>query len=182
MPFDDEMPEAPNGAVVAAGAVTIDGGIDASLFDAVPNMGDALPAGVYHVRLKSFSEKVSTDNPPQPYFSIMWAVQQEPHVGRVVFDNVPWVNASDVQLAVAGNPQAQAVLSDRLPRSKQIIKAAEFKPVGKFDFKAFLGSNPELKIQVGVTAKKAQNAAGNWVATDEMKNTISKYISLVAPR
>lgn len=174
--LDDEMPTAPTTVPVVA----IDDTIDASAFDNVPKMGDALPAGVYAVRLKGFSDKIADDG--QPYFSIQWSVQQEPHVGRLVFDNIPWVRSSDVVSAKAGDPQAQAILNDRLPRSKAVMSAAEFKPSGSFGFKQFLATNPELKVQVTINERKTKNDKGEWVGTGEQGNKVVKYISLVAAR
>jgi hypothetical protein len=177
--LDDEMPQAPE-AAAGTPQVTIDDQIDASLFDNVPKMGDALPAGVYSVRLKQFSDAVADDG--AVYFKIQWSVTQEPHVGRVFFDNIPWVSKTDVEQAKAGNPQAQAVLSERLPRSKAVMEAAGFKPSGKFGFKEFMGTNPELKVQVTINERKQKDAKGAWVGTGEMGNKIQKYISLVATR
>lgn len=180
MPIDDEMPQAP-GAESSTGAVTIDGGFDASDLEGVPGLADVIPAGVYHVRLKGFSEK---RNDKGPFFGLQWSVQQEPHVGRVIFENyVPWVDTKTFQSAKAGDPVAKAEIADRLPRLKAIMKAAEFKPVGATDIKEFLGGQPELKIQVSVSERKSKNeSTGKYEGTGEMENRVQKYISLVAPR
>lgn len=176
--LDDEMPVAPGTGT--APVVTIDDTIDASAFDSVPKMGDALPAGVYTVRLKGFSDAIADDG--APYFKIQWSVTQEPHVGRLIFDSIPWVESAGVVAAKAGDPQAQSVLNSRLPRSKAVMAAAGFKPSGSFGFKQFLGTNPEVKVQITVNERKQKNAKGDWVGTGENGNKVVKYISLIAPR
>jgi hypothetical protein len=57
---------------------------------------------------------------------------------------------------------------------------ASYKPVGKSDFKAFLGTNPELKIQLGVRERKSK-VSGTLVGTGEMNNTPVKYLPLNRP-
>lgn len=187
MPIDDEMPQAPGATQTTTGAtggspeVAFDGTFDASDFEGVPGLENVLPAGVYEVRLKSYSQK---KNDKGPFFGLQWAVQQEPLVGRMIFENyVPWVDEATLIAARAGDPVAKGVMSDRLPRIKAIMKAAEYKPVGKTDIVAFLATNPELKVQVTVSERKEKDPnTRQYVGTGEMENRIVKYISKMAPR
>lgn len=181
MPIDDEMPQAPGTNGAAADAVSINGEFDMAALDGVPNLGDALPAGVYEVRLRSFSEKKNDNG---PFFGLQWSVQQEPHAGRLIFENyVPFCTPEQFAAAVAGDPVAKAAVADRMPRLKSIMKAADYKPVGKTDIKAFLATNPELKIQINVKEKKQKvEATGKYEGTGEMENGVVKYISKQAPR
>jgi len=173
----------------------IDDEIDASLLADVPKMGDCMPAGTFAFRLEKFTEawteedfesgRKFTDEEKQPLFNLQWRCQQEPHVGRVVFERVPWVRAETIK--AANDPQnpargsAQAIINKALPRAKQIMEAAGFAPTGKFGFRQFLGSNPEMKLQINVAEKKMKDPAGKWVGSGEMKNNIVKHLSLHRP-
>jgi hypothetical protein len=176
--LDDELPQAP--ATTGETQVTIDGTFDASVLDDVPKLGDCLPAGTYTVRLKSFQEKA---NDKGPFFSLGWSITQEPHAGRMFFDNyVEWCDQATFQSAVAGDPGAKELVRSRLPRIKAIMTAAEYKPTSKTDVKAFFATNPELKVVINIQERKAKDATGKYVGTGEQENRITKYISLVAPR
>lgn len=124
----------------------------------------------------------------EPYFAMQWKCQEEPLTGRVLFDNVPWVDAKDVVDANNSKSprqsEAKGILGNRLVRANSIMAAAGFKPTGQFGFRQFLDSHPELKIQVSVAEKKDKNpATGKYdVPTGEMQNRIVKYASLTAPR
>jgi hypothetical protein len=187
-PEDDEMPVAPAHDEPSTVAAPIDARIEGDAFDEVPRMGDPVPAGVYHVRVRQASGAWSDDVPPQPYFQVQLAIQQEPHVGRVVFDNIPWVRPEDIRAASKANPnpyeraQAQKVLNDRLPKSKAIMEAAGYKPTGAFSFKEFLDSGPEFKVQVNIRERKERDGKGGWRGTGEQGNKVQKYLSLVSPR
>ena len=155
--LQDELPSPPSPAENS----TIEDTLDASLLTDVPKLGEAMPAGTYAFRLDSFKEAWTTKNSKtgedlakedqQPYFAVQWKCQQEPHVGRVVFENIPWVRTQDAKDAnnfeSPRRAEAKKTLNNRLPRAKEIMEAAGFTPSGNFGFKQFLGSNPELKLQ-----------------------------------
>ena len=51
----------------------------------VQKWGEALPKGWYHVRADKVTEGMSSTN--NPVVNINWKVQEEPYVGRIIFDN-----------------------------------------------------------------------------------------------
>jgi hypothetical protein len=51
----------------------------------VEKFGDLLPEGWYHVRIEKGEERMSGSN--QPTWALWMKVQNEPHVGRTVWDN-----------------------------------------------------------------------------------------------
>lgn len=196
--LNDELPSPPPESVggSAEGESTpIADTIDASLFQDVPKMGEAMPVGTYIFRLDSYTEHWTSEDyktgrkleesEKQPYFSLQWKCQQEPHVGRVVFENVPWVKPEDVR--DAANPasprraEARKILNDRLPRAKEIMQEAGFTPSGQMKFKDFLGTNPEMKIVVKIREVKRKNQAGQLQGTGEWRNEVGKHISLHRP-
>lgn len=197
MPFDDEIPQAPAGSVdeVPFGQeAQFDTSIDASLFDEVPRMGDPVPAGTYHFRLEKYEKRMTEEG--QPYFALQWNGQQEPIVGRKVFENVPWILPEDAKDAAdpssVRRAEARKILNNRLPKAKEIMEAAAFKPTGQFGFEQFLASNPEMKLVVKV--KERQSATGRMVegkggkqvkeykGTGEMGNDVVKHLSLHRPQ
>lgn len=184
MPFDDELPSAPQGE--QSSAVAIDDQIDASAFEGVGKVGDAMPAGTFHFRLKSFTEQLKDNDPSKPNFNLQWACQEEPHTGRIVFDTVTWVGSEDIKAANdpsnIRNKEAKAVLNSRLMRAKSIMEAAGFKPSGKFGFKEFLNTHPEIKMAIRQKEKMDKDEKGEYTKpTGEQQNVISKYISLARP-
>lgn len=181
MPFDDELPSAPESGV--ATAIAIDDQIDASAFEGVGKIGDAMPAGTFHFRMKSFTEGFNENG---PYFSLQWACQEEPHTGRIVFDTVTWVKSEDTAAANdkanPRNAEAKAILNNRLMRAKSIMDAAGFKPTGTFGFREFLNSHPEIKMSIRQKEKMDKDEKGAYTKpTGEQQNVISKYISLSRP-
>lgn len=190
--MNDELPSPPVGG--AAEGRAVDDELDASLLADVPKMGDALPAGTYAFRLEKFYEqwsekdmdtgRVLADSEKQPSFGLQWRCQQEPFVGRVVLENVPWVRSEDAK--AANDPQnprrgeAKAIINKALPRAKQIMTEAGFEPKGNFGFKQFLASTPEMKLQLNVKEKK-QQVSGKWVGTGEFKNGVVKHLSMSRP-
>lgn len=167
--------------------------IDAALLTDVPKMGDAIPVGTYAFRLESFKEawtsekdgKKLKEEERQPYFALIWKCQQEPHVGRVVFENVPWLRKEDVKDAAdQASPrrgEARKIINNRMPRAKEIMEAAGFNPTGNFGFKSFLGSNPELKLQLKLKERQAKGPDGKWKGTGEWGNEVARHISLHRP-
>lgn len=195
---DDEMPSPP--PVGTAGHVegetpeaSFTSEIDASLFDDVPKKGDAIPEGTYHFRLESFKKKetASGKNKGQPFFEMQWKCQEEPHVGRVVFENCPWVSKEDISAAIDPTSplrqEAKARINRRLPNAKEIMEASSFKPTGKFGFEEFLASHPEQKLQLKLKERQSKtdkvDKDGNPVykGTGEMGNEVQKHLSLMRP-
>jgi hypothetical protein len=193
--INDELPSPPVGTsdVDGAAAAPIDDSLDASLLTDVPKMGEAMPVGTYAFRLDSFKEQwtekdYKTGEPlleKQPYFALQWKCQQEPHVGRVVFENVPWITSTDAK--AANDPQnprraeARQTINKRLPRAKEIMEAAGFQPSGQFGFKQFLGSNPELKLTLKVKERQQKGPDGKFHGTGEWSNEVVKHLSLHRP-
>lgn len=182
MPFDDELPNAPG--TEAGAAVVIDDEIDSSAFEGVGKLGDVLPKATYHCRLDSFKEQ-SNENGPN--FSLQWKVQEEPNTGRVVFDTIPWVSVDTIKAAAAGDPAAKSTMAQRLVRANSLMQAAGFKPSGKFGFKSFLSTNPEVKLTLSIGEKKTDSGKTDgkgkkvYVGTGEQVNNVVKYLSLQAP-
>lgn len=183
MPLEDEMPAAPpmageEGGETQATSVDLYDQVDASLFETVHKMGDALPAGTFPFRLRSYSQlnpKNATTGVEEPYFRLLWSCQKEPNVGRIFADNVPWVDKATIDAAKdPQNPMraaARALINERLARAKAIMEAAQFKPTGQFGFKEFLNNNPEMFIEIS----NYQGRDGNHY------NKAKKYISLARP-
>lgn len=185
MPIEnDELPLPPTGGGPAP--VDFSGEVDASVFGEVPQLNDPVPQGVFHVRLGAYTKKVGDDN-GLPYFACQLKVQEEPHVGRVVFDNVFWVDKATLAAAADKNApncmEARAIINKRLPRAKALMKAAGFTPSGSFDFeKDFLASNPEFKARVTVSERKDKDAKGKWtIPTGMMQNNVADYLPLARP-
>lgn len=195
--LQDELPSPPH-AGAAAVSEPIDDTFDAALLTDVPKMGEAIPAGTYVFRLDSFTEEwsksewfkdgTSRELAPEerePYYRLLWRCQQEPHTGRVVGENVPWVKASDVK--DANNPnsprkaEARKVINNRMPRAKEIMEAAGFTPTGQFGFKDFLKSNPEMRLQLKLKARRAKAPSGKYEPTGDWDNEVQKHISLHRP-
>jgi hypothetical protein len=192
--MNDELPSPPSGGATGT-AMAIDDQVDASIFDGVPKMGDAMPIGTYAFRLDKFTEewtvkdyKTGRELAPeeqQPYFALQWKCQQEPHVGRIIFENVPWVKSADAKAAMdPQNPrraEAKTLINNRLPRAKEIMEAASFQPTGNFGFKQFLGSNPELKLQLKIKEAMQKGPDGKLRGTGEWRNEVQKHLSLHRP-
>lgn len=199
MAMDDEMPAAPAGGAAAAvgtGAEkSFSGEVDAESYEKTPEMGEPLPAATYHFRLDSYRE--GWNDPPkpedkeyaygaQPYFMLKWIAQQEPVVGRVFSEFVPWVNDEVVKAATSGDSNARAVITDRIWKAKSIASAAGFKPApGQgFNAKTFFSTNPEIKISLSVDAKKKKDndptskTFGSYVTTDQKGNKAVAYLPL----
>lgn len=189
--MSDELPSPPQGEVRA-----IEDEIDAAAFTDVPKMGEAIPVGTYHFRLEKFEERWKDKDDKgneipeaerNPYFALQWKCQQEPYTGRVVFDNVPWVRQKDVQDAASQDSprraEARKLLNNRLPKAKEIMEAAGFLDAGrgKFNFKAFLGTNPEMKLQLKVKERQSKGPDGKYRGNGEWGNEISRHISLHRP-
>ena len=189
-PIDDELPTPPSQAAPEQ-APPVDGNIDASLLGEVPKLGEALPVGTYHFRAERYMEmwQEPDKNSPeellfgsQPQFMIFWTCQEEPHTGATFPDFIQWVNQETMQAAKGGNRTALTLLRSRLQRAKSILTAAEY-PVGSsLDFKAFLASHPEIKIQLGVRERKMKDATGVPKGTGEMVNNAIRYTGLRMPR
>lgn len=186
MSEDYDIPEAPAGASAEA-AASIDSGAVAGMFDGVPDLGEPIPIGTYHFRLAKYAQKWTSPTEeekakgglPEPYYAVEWHCQQEPHVGRIHFENIPWVRKEMVTAAAAGDPNARKYLNNRLPRAKNIMEAAGFKPTGNFDFETdFLALNPEIKIQLGLQAAKTKDASGKYVETGSFRNKTVRYYPL----
>ena len=54
----------------------------------VPDWGEVLPEGWYHVRVTKGEERDSDNTPGARVFAMNMTVQEEPFVGRVIFDPV----------------------------------------------------------------------------------------------
>lgn len=183
---DENLPSPPSGAEAGQSTTTIDGSFDANDLAAVPKLGEAIPVGTYHFRAESYTEhdQPTNDKTPadelrfgaQPVFWVIWSCQQEPHTGRTFLDFINWVKPEVFAAARGGDKAAQKVLAARLSRAKMVMEGASYKPVGKSDFKAFLATNPELKIQVSLKERKSKG-----VGTGEMANGAVKYLSLNRP-
>lgn len=157
MPLDDELPSAPTGTSGEALEVNFSTSFDASLLGDVPGMNDPIPAGTKHFRLDTW--KKENDKDSQPRFVFQWKCQEEPNTGRVLRDYVQWVDDATFQAAMdKGNiryQEARDLIRKRLPRAKEIMSAAGYKPVGAFDFELdFLSQHPEVKIVVTVSDRK----------------------------
>lgn len=179
MAFEDELPSAPQGSTAA-----IDDEIDASAFAGVGKLGDTMPKGTYHFRLDSFEERVNENG---PNFSLQWKCQEEPYTGRVVFDTITWVTKETLAAAAAGDNVAKATIGQRLVRANSLMEAAGFRPMGKFGFKSFLSTNPEVKLTIGIQERKSDtgkvDAKGKkvYAGTGEMGNNVVRYLSLQRP-
>jgi len=172
----DEIPQAP---AEGADGVQIDAELEASDLQTVHKMGEPIPQGTRHFRLRQFQAAKADDG--QPYFMLQWSCQEEPYTGRVVFDNVPWVKKEDVYDANHPGPrqvEARNILDDRLAKANAIMQAAGYKPSGRFNFVEFLGTSPELKIQYNVSERKAKQPDGTYKGTGEMGNRVQRYFSL----
>lgn len=189
MPIEnDELPQPPTGGGPngsPAVDVNFDGSVDSSVFGDVPQLNDPVPQGVYHIRLKTYTKKLDGDS--QPYYNCQLSVQEEPHVGRILFDTIWWV--SKETFAAAANKdapnrdEARAFINKRLPRAKAIMKAAGYSPSGVFDFeKDFLATNPEFKVRATVVERKDKDSAGKYtIPTGVMQNNVADYLPLARP-
>lgn len=197
---DDQLPEAP----VEGAPSKIDDTVDSAMFEGIGHIGDTIPAGTYVFKLESYTESwwPRLDNNKQiipgpdttkdaagrdvkcildPGFNVRWRGREEPVVGKILFDTVPWVRGEDRAEAAKGNPMARQILQERLVRMNSIIDAAGWKPNGSQGIKAFLDSGPEVKITVNETAKMSKNPrTGKWdvPVVGEKRNGVSKYLSL----
>lgn len=187
--FDDEVVALPSPAA-GAEAAAVDGGFDASLLEGVGLVGEVIPVGTYAFRLDRFYENFNEPNDEkykelgaQPGFGLLWICQQEPHTGKTFMDNCPFVNSKTREAAKAGEQVALELVRNRLPRAKSIMQAAGYKPSGKFDFKDFLSSHPEIKIQLKIQEKKMKDPGnpGKYKGTGSMTNAAEKYLPLQRP-
>lgn len=154
--MDDELPLPPSEVGVPEEA-SFSADFDGGLLGEVPGLSDPIPAGVKHFRLDSYKKTIDKDG--QPRFDAQWKCQEEPNVGRVLFDFIGWVDGKTQ--AVAKDPsnlgckEARALINKRMPRAKEIMAAAGFKPVGNFNFETdFLATHPEVKIPVTISERK----------------------------
>ncbi len=189
-PFDDELPSPPANSEAASAAVVVDGTIDGDLLAKVPELGEAIEKGTYHFRLDRYSEGWNDPDPKnpeellfgkQPYFSLFWVCQEEPHTGQQFMDFVSWANKDTFAAASSGNRTALNIVRTRLSRAKNILMAAEYPTGGSFDIKKFFSEHPEVKIQLGIREKK-EKINGELKGTGQMVNNAIKYLSLRAPR
>lgn len=200
---DDELPAPPAVAQQAAGdqpAVEVSGEVSSDVFDLVTGQ-EPLPQGTYVFRLDEYRTRMDdapkADEDPfgfggQPAFMVFNACQQEPHVGHNFMEYVTWCTP-EVFAAAMGpkdHPKTQAarkLVNSRLWKAKDILEGAGFKPSGKFDFKAFMDTHPEYKIQLKVVEKKAKtgrvDAQGNKIyeKTGQNVNQSVKYFPLNRP-
>lgn len=192
VPFvDDELPAPPSGPQAAQSAEPISGAIDGALLGDVPKLGEALPIGTYHFRLDRYSESWAEPDKSaspeellfgkQPQFLLFWSCQEEPHTGQPFVDFVEWVSPDVLKMAAERNQSALKLLRTRLARAKAILQAAEYPIVGQLDYKTFLSSHPEIKIQLGLREGKQKTSSGELVPTGEMRNRPIRYISLRRP-
>ncbi len=169
--------------------------IPEDVYASLPSVAEAIPVGIYPTRIKSFKK----DRPKQkegqaeddftdraPYYNIQLTCTTEPHVGRVCFDMIPWVE--DETMRAAGDPNsldcktARAELKKRLWKFKQLTAAAGYK--GRMTFEAFAASEPEFKTDMGQkerrkdSGKVDSHGAKVYVATGEMDNKVNKYLPL----
>jgi hypothetical protein len=191
---DSEMPVAPAEEVKQ---VEVSGEIDASLFDAVPVQGDAMPVGTYHFRLDRYTtgeSEPSVKKPErerygkQPYFMLLWICQQEPHTGRIIPpEYCGWCTPEVFKAAKEGDSTARAMVAERLMVAKDVMAAAGMKAVGAFNFVEFLGTNPECKLQLGLadantdSGKVGADGKKVYVKTGMKSNKVLKHISLTRP-
>jgi hypothetical protein len=185
MAFEDELPQAPTGGTQTE-VVDFGSEIDASAFDGVGKLGDAIPAGTYHFRLDT---QTKGKNKNGPYYSIQWKCQEEPYVGRIAFDTITWLDQETLGALKAGpsNPgfsNAKSTANSRLVRANSLMEAAGMKPVGNFNFETWLNTHPEVKLTLSLREKKLKDdKSGEYtVPTGEMQNNVSKYVALQAPR
>lgn len=184
---DDEMPLAPptEGDTNVSTEVEISGEMDADIVATSTSMGEPIPAGTYHFKLKKYEQRGKPNDDgqgPDPNFSIQWECQDPRFANRLVFDIVTWVRPVDLQRRRMGDPDAIVKCKNRLGRMKDIQKAAGFAPQGTYDVKKdFLDKSPELKLQINVKEKKDKNpTTGKYdMPTGEMQNTIAKYLPLM---
>jgi len=181
----DEMPAAPPASQEGAAAVEFSGEVDASVFDDVHAGGEPLPQGTYHFRLEAYDKRFADPDKSgvaQPYYALRWRCQQEPHVGRVYFENVPWVREEDVKIATDQrhplNRQAKQTLSDRLWKAKDLMDKAGFKPTGRLNFEAFLDTNPEVRIPLTLQEVKEKQPDGSLKGAGRFRNKSNKYLPL----
>lgn len=193
---DSEMPSAPS-SEAAGEVVEIDGSVDGSVFATVHKEGDALPMGTYHFRLSNYTQgwnefgkddKGKTKEPElesfgkQPYFMVNWVCQQEPHTGRQIPPEfVGWCTPELFKAATEGNRSAAKYVANRLIQALAILEGAEMKPTGSFNFKDFLGTNPEMKLTLGLGAGKTKDQSGKYVNDGRMVNKVLKHVSLRRP-
>lgn len=199
MPLDDDMPTAPAGGAPAAVANTasFSGEIEGDSLEKVPEMGEPLPRGIYHMRLERYTDGWAAapkegDDPfglgTQPYLMLFWHCQQEPEVGRSVVDFCPWVN--DATARAANDPSnplkqraAQTIVNDRCWKAKAIAEAAGWKggPGVRFNVKNFLATNPEVRLDLGVQPKKVKSEITGKYENDPnggQQNRINRYLPL----
>lgn len=191
--INDEMPDAPQ----ASGPLPAEGGMDASLFDMVPAMGETIPMGTYHFRLDGFTKgwnEPDVKKPEeaafgkQPWYQLNWVCQQEPHTGRAVVEFCGWCNKDTFTAAATGNKVAQKLVKGRLFVIKDVLPAANYKPVGEFNIENFFATNPEIKLQLGLTPGKTDSGKIDqttgkklYIPDGSMRNKIIKHVSLTRP-
>lgn len=185
--MDDELEHSiPTAPPVGAGATQEVSMADVSAedFNEVSELGEPIPVGTYHFRLDSYTtaktevrtnEQTGMTEGGEPYYSLLWKCQEEPFVGRVVPDNVPWVKLEDLEAARRGDPTAKAKLVRRLPRAKTIMKTLGWTGT----FLDFLATNPELRLTLGLQEAKEKGPGGKLIPTGNFRNKISRYLPLV---
>lgn len=198
--LSDELPLPPEAQeTLAAPEGTFSAAFNSSLLEDVGGLNEPIPAGTKHFRCDKY-KKVDEDKDGQPRFDLQWKCQEEPNVGRVLFDFVPWVK-QDVLVAAMDptnirHQEAKDLIKKRIPRAKDIMKAAEYSPKGDFDFETdFLAMHPEVKIPVQISERKNKDTRetldnglknpdfGKYtIATGTMQNSIpNAYLSVRRP-
>lgn len=182
-PPPGEMPAGENSSEGAC-----DAEIDPELFAGIPDTAPVIEKGISEFRIESYKEgkAAGTD---EPYFNVTLTCQTEPHVGRKIFDFVPWVkdevakdakNTSSPTCAASRN-----VLKDRLWKSNSIMKSAKWKPSGAVSFKAFLATNPVVKVQHKVAFKSTKTdkidpktGKAIYEKTTDREAVVDKYLPI----
>ena len=163
------------------------GALDDNELNDVEKLGDLVPAGTYHVRFVKCEKRTGKTDAgsfgPQPMYALQMAIQEEPFVGRRVFDNIFWVTPSIVKaMNDSSNPysgEAKKIYANRLGRWKA-LKQDAFGLTGKVHpDEILLDVTRECKVVIAHRNRRALNAAtGQWEATSEKEVVVSKYLPL----
>ena len=190
------MPVAP---ATDAPQAEVDGTFDGSLLAGVANLGEAIPMGTYHFRLDGYTtgwSKPDVKYPDearfgnQPYFMLNWSCQEEPHTGRSPGPEFcGWCSKEVFQAAAGGDRTAMRMVNSKLVVAKDVLAGADLKSAGTMDFKSFLATNPEMRLQLGLQPGKtatgkidSKSGKKEYVADGSMRNRILKHVSLTRPK